>query len=72
MIKDKYIRLLSQIENSKRVVCGFNQDRYGEATVTTGIPREYKQGQVTYVRKKKMTYDNYIMSEFYRQSKNRK
>lgn len=72
MLKDEYIKLLDQIENSKRVVCGFNQDRYGEAVVTTGVPREYNEGQVTYVRKKKMTYDDYIMSELCGQSKKRR
>lgn len=72
MIKDKYVRLLNQIEISRRVICGFNQDRYGEAIVTTGVPREYNEGQVTYVRKKKMTYDDYIMSELYGQSKKRR
>lgn len=72
MIKDKYVRLLAQIENSRRVICGFNQDRYGEAIVTTGVPRKYNEGQVTHVRKKKMTYDGYIMSELCRQSKKRR
>lgn len=72
MIKDKYVRLLAQIENSRRVICGFNQDRYGEAIVTTGVPREYNEGQVTHVRKKKMTYNNYIMSKLCRQSNKRR
>lgn len=72
MIKDKYVRLLAQIENSRRVICGFNQDRYGESIVTTGVPREYNESQVTHVRKKKMTYNNYIMSELCRQSKKRR
>ena len=66
MIKDKYIRLLAQIESSKRVICGFNEDRYGNAIVTTGIPRKYNEGKVTYVRKKKMPYDHYLLSEFHR------
>ena len=72
MIKDKYMKLLAQVENSRRVICGFNQDRYGEAIVTTGIPREYNEGQVIHVKKKKMTYDDYIMSELCRQSKKRR
>ena len=72
MIKDKYIRLLAQIENSRRVVCGFNQDRYGEAIVTTGVPRKFNEAQVTHVRKKKITYDNYLLSEIYRQNQKRR
>ena len=69
MIKDKYIRLLAQIENSRRVICGFNQDKYGEAIVTTGIPRKYNEGKITHIKKKKMTYNDYLSSEFHNQNK---
>ncbi len=66
MIKDKYVKLLEQMENSRRVICGFNNNQYGEAVVTTGVPRKYNEDQATHVRKKKMTYDGYITSKFYR------
>lgn len=53
----KYINILGE---KKRVLCGFNENRYGEAIVITGIPREFKRGVITYTDLKTESYENYI------------
>lgn len=55
----------------KRVVCGFNEDSLGRAVVTTGVPREFKEGVITYVDQKTMSYEDYITSKFQEQYKRR-
>jgi len=54
----KYIRLL---QSQKRVICGYNQNIYGQAVVTTGIPREYNEGIITYTKQKTESYENYML-----------
>lgn len=39
-------------EREPRVVISFNEDAFGKAVVTTGVPKQYKEGQVTYVDQK--------------------
>lgn len=64
-------RQLQQQQHSKRVVCGFNEDSLGRAVVTTGIPREFKEGVITYVDQKTMSYEDYITRKFQEQYKRR-
>lgn len=56
----KYIKLL---KNAKRTICGFNMNRYGEAVVTTGIPREFKPDIITYLDQETTSYEKYILSK---------
>ena len=65
------IRRQLQQQQSKRVVCGFNEDSLGRAVVTTGVPREFKEGVITYVDQKTMSYEDYIISKFQEQYKRR-
>lgn len=51
-------------EREPRVVIGFNEDSCGRAVVTTGVPRQYKEGQITYVDQKTVSYEDYITSKF--------
>ena len=55
-------QLKEEVE-AKRVVCGFKDDAYGRTIVTTGIPKEYKPGQITYEDKKTVSYEDYITSQ---------
>ena len=65
------IRRQLQQQQSKRVICGFNEDSFGRAVVTTGISREIKEGVITYVDQKTMSYEDYITSKFQKQYKRR-
>lgn len=65
------IRRQLQQQQSKRVVCGFKEDSFGRAVVTTGVPREFKEGVITYVDQKTMSYEDYIISKFQEQYKRR-
>ena len=46
MTEKDYLLLLKKQIQPKRVVCGFNEDAYGRAVVTTGVPKEYKEGHI--------------------------
>jgi len=63
---------LKQQLTPKRVVCGFNEDAYGRVVVTTGIPKEYKEGVITYEDKKIVSYEDHIVSEFQRSATRRR
>ena len=65
------IRRQLQQQQSKRVVCGFKEDSFGRAVVTTGVPREFKEGVITYIDQKTMSYEDYIISKFQEQYKRR-
>lgn len=70
--KEYLINIRCQLQSQqKRVVCGFNEDYLGRAVVTTGVPREFKEGVITYVEQKTMSYEDYITSEFQQQYKRR-
>lgn len=47
----------------KRVVCGFNEDAYGRTVVITGIPKQYNEGEITYVHQRKIDYENYMFNK---------
>lgn len=72
--KEYFINVRSQLQSKiqpKRVVCGFNEDSLGRAVVTTGEPREYKEGVTTYVNQRTMSYEDYIIREFQEKAKRR-
>ncbi len=64
MTEKDYLLLLKKKLKEKRVVCGFNPDIYGKAIVTTGIPKEYSEGQVTYENQKTLNYEDYMIKQF--------
>lgn len=49
----KYINILTE---QRRVICGYNQNAYGQAVVTTGILKEYNDGVRTYTKQKTESY----------------
>ena len=70
--KEYLMYILRELEqHSKRVVCGFNEDSFGRAVITTGEPREFKEGVITYVDQKTMSYEDYITGKFQEQYKRR-
>ena len=74
-VKKYLLELSKHIEQQlkpKRVVCGFNEDAYGRDVVTTGIPMEYKEGVITYIDKKTVSYEDYIISEFQQRATRRR
>jgi len=72
MTEKDYLLLLKKQVQSKRAVCGFNTDAYGKAVVTTGIPKQYKEGQITYEDQKTISYEDYITSQFQESAKKRR
>ena len=67
MTEKEYLLLLKeqayQVDKS-RVVCGFNEDAYGRAVVTTGVLKEYNENQKTCVNQKTMSYEDYTLKQF--------
>ena len=53
-----YIKLL---KSKRRVICGFKENKFGEAVVTTGIPREFNPGVITYTHKHTESYEDYML-----------
>lgn len=72
MTEKDYLLLLKKQIQPKRVVCGFNEDAYGRAAVTTGIPKQYKEGQITYEDQKTVSYEDYMESQFQQSAKRRR
>lgn len=72
MTEKDYLLLLKRQIQSKRVVCGFNSDIYGKAVVTTGIPKQYKEGQTTFEDQRTVNYEDYITREFQEAAKRRR
>ena len=72
MKEKKYLLLLREQLKPKRVVCGFNEDAYGRAVVTTGVPKEYKEGHITYEDQKTVSYEEYMESQFQQSAKRRR
>lgn len=67
MTEKDYLLLLKKqaykVEKS-RVVCGFNEDAYGRAVVTTGVLKEYNENQKAYANQKTMSYEGYTLKQF--------
>ena len=73
--KDYLLLLIKELRKQaqvKRVICGFNTNAIGEAIVTTGIPKEYKEGQITYVAQKTLSYEDYMTKQFQKDYKRRR
>lgn len=69
MTEKDYLLLIKKHIQSKRVICGFNEDSYHRAIVVTGVPKEYNDGHVTYVNKRAESYENYVDSNIQRRTK---
>ena len=41
MSEKKYLLLLKKQLQNKRVICGYNQNDFGQTVITTGSPRKY-------------------------------
>lgn len=72
MSEKEYLKLIRRQLQPKRVVCGFNEDAYGRAVVTTGIPKQYKEGEITFVNQRTTGYENYMVGQFKGRSRNRR
>ena len=51
-----------QLQN-KRVICGYNQNDFGQTVITTGSPRKYNDDKITYVNQKSMSEYDYISKQ---------
>lgn len=71
MNEKDYLILLKKQVQPKRVVCGYNEDAYGTALVTTGVPKQYKEGKITYEDQKTANYENYITRQFQQKARRR-
>ena len=72
MTEKDYLLLLKKEIQPKRVVCDFNEDAYGRAVVTTGVPKEYKEGHITYEDQKTVSYESYMNEQFQQSAKRRR
>ena len=43
----KYLLLLKKQLQNKRVICGYNQNDFGQTVITTGSPRKYNDDKIT-------------------------
>ena len=71
MTEKDYLLLLKKQIQSKRIVCGFNEDAYGRAVVTTGIPKQYNEEVITYENQKTVSYESYMNGQFQQKTKRR-
>ena len=60
MSEKQYLLLLKKQLQNKRVICGYNQNDFGESIITTGSPRKYNDDKIDYVNKKKISEYDYI------------
>lgn len=60
MTQKQYLLLLKKQLQSKKVICGYNQDNLGQTIITIGSPRKYNDDKVTYVDKKIVSEFDYI------------
>ena len=58
-------------EPERRVVIGFNKNVLGKAVVTTGVPVQYNQDGVTYVKTKTMSYERHMFNRMQEQARKR-
>lgn len=63
MTEKQYLLLLKKQLQSKKVICGYNQDNLGQAIITIGSPRKYNYDKVTYVDKKIVSEFDYIKEQ---------
>ena len=50
MSEKKYLLLLKKQLQNKRVICGYNQNDFGQTVITTGSPRKYNDDKITNVK----------------------
>ena len=60
MSEKQYLLLLKKQLQNKRVICGYNQNDFGESIITTGYPRKYNDDKIDYVNKKTISEYDYI------------
>ena len=60
MSEKQYLLLLKKQLQNKRVICGYNQNDFGESIITTGSPRKYNDDKIDYVNKKTISEYDYI------------
>ena len=62
MSEKQYLLLLKKQLQNKRVICGYNQNDFGQPVITTGSPRKYND-KITYVNQKSMSEYDYISKQ---------
>ncbi len=62
---EKQLRQIKNVtkEPESRVGIGFNENQFGEAVVTTGVPVMYNPDKVSYVKKRTMSYEKYMIDK---------
>lgn len=60
MSEKQYLLLLKKQLQNKRVICGYNQNDFGESIITTSSPRKYNDDKIDYVNKKSISEYDYI------------
>lgn len=60
--KQCLLLLKKQLQN-KRVICGYNQNDFGQTVITTWPPRKYNYDKITYVNPKSMSEYDYISNQ---------
>lgn len=63
MSEKKYLLLLKKQLQNKRVICGYNQNDFGQTVITTGSPRKYNDDKIIYVNQKSMSEYDYISKQ---------
>ena len=63
MSEKKYLLLLKKQLQNKRIICGYNQNDFGQTVITTGSPRKYNDDKITYVNQKSMSEYDYISKQ---------
>ena len=60
MSEKQYLLLLKKQLQNKRVICGYNQNDFGQIVIKTGSPRKYNDDKIDYVNKKSISEYDYI------------
>lgn len=63
MLEKQYLLLLKKQLQNKRVICGYNQNDFGQIVIKTGSPRKYNDDKITYVKQKSMSEYDYISKQ---------
>lgn len=63
MSEKQYLLLLKNQLQNKRVICGYNQNDFGQTFIKTGSPRKYNDDKITFVKQKSMSEYDYISKQ---------
>lgn len=63
MSEKQYLLLLKKQLQNKRVICGYNQNDFGQIVIKTGSSRKYNDDKITYVKQKSMSEYDYISKQ---------